>query len=173
MALVIVMLITALGTFIYGEYSKAVYMENYASALSAMEEGVSTAEDCGNLIKAVWNNAIYEESDESTDKYTRVNGKFVDFNDAISNLNADEEFQKKLNNVGENCNEVRHAMKELRGYTGEQEKEYDVINDLYESYVDLTTLVLYQHGSLNSFSEDFSNFDNDLVKKFNTALMYV
>lgn len=64
-------------------------------------------------------------------------------------------------------------MKELRGYTGEQEKEYDVINDLYESYVDLTTLVLYQHGSLNSFSEDFSNFDNDLVKKFNTALMYV
>lgn len=95
-ALVIVVLITALGTFIYGEYSKAVYMENYASALSAMEEGVSTAEDCGNLIKAVWNNAIYEESDESTDKYTRVNGKFVDFNDAISNLNADEEFQKNL-----------------------------------------------------------------------------
>lgn len=49
----------------------------------------------------------------------------------------------------------------------------DAINDLYNSYVDLTTLVLYQHGSLNSFSEDFSNFDNDLVKKFNSALMYV
>ncbi len=172
-ALVIVIIIAALGTFIYGEYSKAVYMENYADALSAMAEGASDAEDCGNLIKAVWNNAVYEESDESTDKYTRVNGKFVDFNDALSNLNADEEFQKKLDDVSENCNEVRQAMKELRDPSDKQKEAYDAINDLYNSYVDLTTLVLYQHGSLNSFSEDFSNFDNDLVKKFNSALMYV
>lgn len=172
-ALVIVVIIAALGTLVYGEYSKAVYMENYAGALSAMAEGASTAEDCGNLIKAVWNNAIYEESDESTDKYTRVNGKFVDFNDALSNLNADEEFKKKLDTVSENCNEVRQAMKELRDPSDKQKEAYDAINDLYESYVDLTTLVLYQHGSLNSFSEDFSNFDNDLVKKFNAALMYV
>lgn len=172
-ALVIVVIIAAFGTFIYREYSKAVYMENYADALSTMAEGVSTAEDCGNLIKAVWNNAIYEEPDESTDKYTRVNGKFVDFNDALSNLNADEEFQKKLDNVSENCNEVRQVMKELRDPSDKRKEAYAAINDLYDSYVDLTTLVLYQHGSLNSFSEDFSNFDNDLVKKFNAALMYV
>lgn len=37
-----------------------------------MLDGAAKAENAGNLIKSVWYNAIYEERDTETDKYTSV-----------------------------------------------------------------------------------------------------
>ena len=38
--------------------------------------GASDAENCGKLIRDVWYNSIYKESDERTDKYTKYRGYF-------------------------------------------------------------------------------------------------
>lgn len=43
-----------------------------------MIDGAAKAENAGNLIKSVWYNAIFEERNSETDKYTVKNGKFVD-----------------------------------------------------------------------------------------------
>lgn len=47
------------------------YGTNLNMAAYSMLSGASDAETCGNLIKQVWYNAIYEESDSKTDKYTK------------------------------------------------------------------------------------------------------
>ena len=52
------------------------------------------------LIKNVWYNAIYEERNSETDQYTMKNGKFVDdFNDALSELFADENFSNSISEI--------------------------------------------------------------------------
>lgn len=61
------------------------YGNNLSLAAYSMLSGASDAETCGNLVKQVWYNAIYKESDSKTDKYTKPDGYYVsDFNDADS-----------------------------------------------------------------------------------------
>ena len=48
----------------------------------------------------MWYNAIYEERNSETDQYTMKNGKFVDdFNDALSELFADENFSNSISEI--------------------------------------------------------------------------
>ena len=75
------------------------YKTNYSYAALAMSTGAATAESCGNQIKNVWNNAIFKDYDSSTDKYTRPQGYFVDFNDALSNLFSDSSFSSDISSV--------------------------------------------------------------------------
>ena len=55
------------------------YGENLERVTYLMLDGAADAETCGNLIKNVWYNAIYEVSDSKTDKYTRPRYHFVEF----------------------------------------------------------------------------------------------
>lgn len=62
--------------------------------------GASEAEDAGNLIKSVWYNTIYEETDSKTDKYTHSESNGFrfnkDFNDSLSALFSDSDFTEKI-----------------------------------------------------------------------------
>ena len=79
-----------------------------------MITGGAKAEEAGNLIKSVWYNAIYEERDNTTDKYTRPDGFFVDdFNDALANLFADTTFTEIIEEIKENQKVVSGYMKDL------------------------------------------------------------
>ena len=53
------------------EYEQRVesYAANLELATYSMLTGASEAETCGNLIKQVWYNSIYEKRDDATDKY--------------------------------------------------------------------------------------------------------
>lgn len=46
------------------ERAQKEYAANLNTITYTMLDACSTAEDCGNLIKSVWSNAIYEESDD-------------------------------------------------------------------------------------------------------------
>ena len=79
-------------------------LQNYQKSVQSVSyeilSGASDAEDCGNLIKKVWYNSIYEESDTETDRFTKPDGYFVDdFDDALDNLFKDYTFGKKIKTI--------------------------------------------------------------------------
>ena len=139
-----------------------------------MLDGVAKAENAGNLIKSVWYNAIYEERDTETDKYTMRNGEFVyDFNDAFSNLFADENFVNSISEIGLNQSEVTDLMKKLKNPPKKYEEAYAVLKTYYDNYIKMTKLVISPNGSIQTFSEDFNTYDTDTVNSFEKMKLYL
>lgn len=158
------------------EYEQRVedYYSNLKLATYTMLTGASEAESCGNLIKQVWVNAIYEEKDDETDKYTRPNGYFVDdFNDALSNLFLDEDFNSRISSIKDNQTTVASLMKELKNPPAEYEDAYEAIQDLYDAYLSLTNLAVNPSGNLQTFSSNFNDADSDTLKYYNAMELYL
>lgn len=100
------------------------------------------------------------------------NGKFVeDFNNALSNLYADESFNKKISDISENRSEVMLLMKKLKNPPRKYNKLYSAIKELYEDYSKFTKFVIDSKGSYNSFSEGFNTYDNELAETYEKALL--
>ncbi len=156
-----------------GKKAKEKYYNNMEAASYAMLEGAAVAEKAGNLIKDVWYNAIFEEKDITTDKFTMKNGEFVDdFNDALSSLFVDESFNKLLSKIEENQSEVAAYMKELQNPPKEYEEAYSVLKTYYDNYLRMTKMVINPTGSLQSFSEDLRTSDTDTVNSFEKMKLY-
>ncbi len=84
------------GVVLFNKFKAYSYQQAYNSLAYDMYDSAVIAEDCGNLIVSVWGNAIWNERDAKTDKYTMEKGVFVDdFNDALDKLYSDEDFSKK------------------------------------------------------------------------------
>ena len=150
------------------------YSANLETAAYSMIASAGQAEECGNLIKQVWYNAIYEERNTSTDKYTRPNGYFVkDFNDALNNLFEDSSFQTRISNIEKNQDTMNSLMKELKNPPEEYEDAYEAVSELYDAYLTLTNLVVNPTGSLQTFSDDFNDADSEALKCFNAVSIYL
>ena len=50
---------------------------------------------------------------------------------------------------------------------------YKALKDLYDSYLSFSNIVLNCNGSLESFSNDFNEADEDILKKYYTAELYI
>ncbi len=112
--------------------ARASYASKYEAVAYSMLEGAVTAEECGNLIKSVWYNTIFEEEDEETDKFTQTKGKFnEDFNTSIAALFADDDFSKKVAAVESNKAAVDSMMKDLRNPPDEWKEAYDELKEYY------------------------------------------
>ena len=99
--------VSVLGIGISQKAKELKYYSNMETVSFTMLDGATKAEDAGNLIKSVWYNAIFEERNSETDKYTMKSGKFVDdFNDALSELFADESFSNSISKIVTNQSEV-------------------------------------------------------------------
>lgn len=118
------------------------YGTNLNMAAYSMLSGASDAETCGNLIKQVWYNAIYKESDSTTNKYTKPDGYFVsDFNDALQNLFSDSSFSGQIADINSNKDTVNSLMKKLKNPPEEYKDAYESLSKLYDAYISLTNLV--------------------------------
>lgn len=158
------------------EYAQRVkeYADNLELATYSMLSGASEAETCGNLIKQVWYNAIYEERDGETDRYTRPNGYFVsDFNDALGNLFIDTSFQSKIRSIEENQKTVASLMKELKNPPEEYKDAYEAISELYGAYLSLTNLATDPSGSLQTFSSNFNDADTETLNCYKAMKLYL
>lgn len=158
------------------EYAQKVetYAVNLELATYSMLTGASDAETCGNLIKQVWNNAIYKKSDDTTDKYTKTKGYFVsDFNEALGNLFLDTSFQSKISSIEENQKTVNSLMKELKNPPEEYKDAYEAISELYDAYISLTNLATDPSGSLQTFSTNFNNADSETLNCYNAMKLYL
>uniref|UniRef100_UPI003FEDBAFE zinc ribbon domain-containing protein n=1 Tax=Eubacterium sp. TaxID=142586 RepID=UPI003FEDBAFE len=166
--------ISVLGFSISQRAKEAEYYSNMESVSYTMLDGAAKAEDAGNLIKSVWYNAIYEERDTETDKYAMKNGKFVyDFNDALSNLFADESFDNSISEIELNQSEVTDLMKKLKNPPKKYEEAYAVLKTYYDNYMKMTKSVISPTGSLQTFSEDFNTYDSDTVNSFEKMKLYL
>jgi type II secretory pathway pseudopilin PulG len=151
---------------------------NYASTLETasytMLLGAIEAEKAGNLIKSVWYNAIYEERDSKTDKYTRPNGRWVDdFNVALGNLFSDSSFRSTISSIESNQDLVAGLMKDLKNPPEEYEDAYDAIKELYDAYTALTNLVTNPSGSLTTFSQNFNTADTEVANCYDAMKLYI
>ena len=142
------------------------YADNYKEVSRKMLSGAADAESCGNLIKSVWYNSIYEESDYETNKYTKSGSKYNDFNTSLNNLFADYEFSKKIEGIEINQRQVAEIMKQLKNPPDEWEESYEVLKEYYDAYLTLTELVVNPTGSLQTFSENFNSADSDVSKYY-------
>ena len=155
------------------EKSASEYQLVYNKLVLAMLDDAVLAELNGNLIIQVWSNAIWNKQDDATDKYTMVDGKFVsDFNDALSSLFSDESFSTDMEKLSTNQQRIKADMKEMVNPPEGYEEAYKTLKDLYDSYISFSNIVLECNGSLESFSNDFSEADKDILKKYNTAELY-
>lgn len=151
------------------------YFANLELATTTMLVGASEAESAGNLIKSVWYNTIYEEWDSETDKYTRSNGYGFndDFNDSLQALFADYSFKSKISSIKSNQETVAGLMKLLQNPPEEYTEAYEAIKDLYAAYLDLTGLAISPSGSLQTFSNNFNNADQETLNCYNAMKLYV
>lgn len=150
------------------------YGTNLNLAAYTMLSGASDAETCGNLIKNVWYNAIYKESDSKTDKYTKPNGYFVsDFNDALKKLFSDSSFSGRIADINSNKDTVNSLMKKLKNPPEEYKDAYEALSKLYDAYISLTNLATDPTGSLQTFSQNFNDADNETLNSYNALKMYL
>lgn len=177
-AIIVIVVIGAIGIHIFNaqkakEASEA-YYKNLQDATEFMLSSASSAESSGNLIKRVWYNAIYEEHDSSTDRYTCPKGYFVsDFNDALRNLFSDKSFSAKIDYI-ETCQEkMIPIMKGLQNPPEEYESAYSAIQEFYDDYLELTNLVTNPTGSLQTFSTNFNSADTAIANSYGKMKLYL
>lgn len=152
--------------------------EQYKSYLETityrMLTGAIQAEDCGNKIKVVWSNTIFQTDDPETDKYTKKNGVFNDdFNDSLLTLFADPDFIKITDGVKQNQTEVNELMKEIKNPPKEWEEAYRDFKDFYDDYLTLTNICTNPSGSLTTYSSNFNNADSDTLNGYNKIKAYL
>ena len=150
------------------------YGTNLNMAAYSMLSGASDAETCGNLIKQVWYNAICEKSDSKTDKYTKPKGYYVsDFNDALQNLFSDSSFSSQIADINDNKDTVNSLMKKLKNPPEEYKDAYESLSKLYDAYISLTNLATDPTGSLQTYSQNFNDADNETLNCYNALKMYL
>lgn len=146
------------------------YASNLELASFTMLTGASTAEEAGTLIHDVWYDTIFDEHNADTSKYTSANS---DFNDSLSKLFSDEEFQDKIASIKSNQDTVKELMQELTNPPAEYEEAYNTLKDYYDAYLELTNLAISPSGSLQSYTDDFNEADSNVLKYYNAMDVYI
>ena len=151
------------------------YQDNLNNITLEMLNGAAEAENCGNLIKKVWYNTIYEESDWETNKYTQNSYGYFndDFNDSLKALFSDPSFIEKLDSIEENQENVKDLMKDMKNPPEEFEEAYDDLKEYYDNYLTLTNLVINPSGSLTTFSNNFNDADSNTVNSYEKMKTYI
>lgn len=150
------------------------YQTSYNQLVSNMLQDAVLAENIGNLTVKVWNNAIWQKRDADTDKFTMVNDQFVaDFNDALTNLASDESFSSDISILSENQQQTKALMKEMLDPPEGYENAFKALEGMYNAYINLTNIVLSGNGSLESYSNEFSEADKELSEQYQAADLYV
>lgn len=168
-AAIAVVLIIVAGLVINHNNMLKEYNENMKLAASVMLSGAADAEKAGGLVHDVWYNAIWDKFDSDTYKYTL--GAY-DFNDALNKLFSDSDFKAQIEQIKSNQRLVLTTMKELNNPPSKYENAYMDLKELYNVYLEFTSLVVDPTGSLTSYTEDFNRLDTDFAKRFEAIQLH-
>ena len=140
------------------------YVTNLEAARFAMLNGAAKSEEVCNLTKAVWYNTIYEKSDSKTDKYTKTAFGFnSDFNTSLEKLYASDEIALAISELKANQKVVEDLIKSLQLPTDEFSECYKTVMEMYGAYSSFVQLAISPSGSLQTYSENFATYDNNLM----------
>lgn len=165
-------LVAVIGIFVGFQQKQSSDRAAYIASLNELRaqtiRGGSVAEKMCNLTKQVWYNTIYEERDSITDKYTRSGGVFHDdFNTSLSLLYAEDNTATVISGLQANRELVDGIMADLQNPPAEFAACYEAADSLYDAYCGLIDLAVSPSGSLKTYSENFSKYDEDLLKYYN------
>ncbi len=173
----LVSLVCGLIFFSVNQYQKKKTVKKYKNNLSItadlMAIGAMKAENSCNLIVKVWKNAIFEERNLDTDKYTYEDGEFVDFNTALKNLFLDDSFREKINSIEENQKEVDELMKKMKKPPKEYKDAYEALSEFYDAYYTFTNCAIDPSGSYQSYSSNFNDADTEAEKCYRALQKYI
>lgn len=161
--------VVIIGAIIAGvSVTKAKEDEKYVTNLNALSSfilnsSVDVENQC-NLIQSVWHDAIYEEPSAETKKY--VSGT-DDFNEALENLFADEDFQDKNDQITASKSTIDSIMDYLKDPPDKYEKYYDEAVELYGKYCEFVNLAIDPDGSYTSYTDKFQELDSELLEEYN------
>lgn len=167
-AAIIVVLIVAI--FLVNQSNSNHYGESVAATIYTMLDGATDAEDAGNLIVKVWNNAIFDKANSETWKYTKG---VLDFNEALQNLFSDGEFLIKIESIKENQRQAKALMQSLNNPPKEYITIYADLMSCYDAYLELTNLVITPKGNLREYSSNFHSADSRAANALEKMLVYV
>lgn len=168
----VLVLIAVVGVFFGVQHRRSSDRASYIDSLNELRtqaiRGGSIAEKMCNLTKQVWYNTIYKERDSVTDKYTRSGGVFHDdFNASLSLLYAEDNTATVISGLQANREVVDGIMADLQNPPAEFAACYEAADSLYDAYCGLLDLAISPSGSLKSYSENFSEYDDELLRYYN------
>lgn len=138
------------------------YKDAVVNTVTIMNENAATLDECGLLLLNVWHNAIYQERNNTTDKYTLENGKFVnDFNDALDNLYLDDEFINKLNTINDTQKELRKLRIKVEEPPKGAKKFNEPLLGMMDNYIKYSNIILNVQGSYNDVCAQINKCNND------------
>lgn len=165
---IVIIIAIIIGGVSSSQEKKANYVENLNKATNTMLNSAAEAETAGNLIVKVWYNAIFDEYDEETNKFTRGTS---DFNEALQNLFNDEEFSEDISDLENDKLEVEAIMSSLKNPPEEYEKCYDALLTFYTDYCQLIEMATDPSSSYNKYSQDLNDVIASIVEDFRTVQM--
>lgn len=178
-AVLCIVIATVLGYTIYNtqkekkekesaEAYRAEYIEKLKEIHSSMLYGAADAEDICNKTKSVWYNTIYKKSDSETDKYTKSKfGNYnEDFNKSLAALYDDSSIKSKLDDIRLNQDHVAELITALKNPPDDLKDAYETSNVMYDAYCAFTKLALSPTGSLTTYSQNFSQYDDDFMMQY-------
>lgn len=185
---IIAVVVIIISAFAVNQYHakkvKAEYIEKLQLAQADMLSGGIVAERVCNLTRKVWYNTIFEKNDKETDAYTINNKKSnkvltnsrsafsnksnfnEDFNDSLSALYSDSNIMASVNELKEHQEKIAALMAELQKPPKGLEACYDTVESMHDSYFGLVNLAISPKGTLETYSNDLSTYDNDFMKYY-------
>lgn len=151
------------------------YEESYKAIVNDMFMGGVEAEECANLIEAVWRDTIKDNGKNAeTQKYVCTSIVFRDgscyvyddFNESLRNLFADSSFSAKISSISSNQTKVKNAMKNMKNPPESWKEAYDDLMEFYDIYVEFTNLATSPTGSYNTYSSSFGTLDSSFARAY-------
>lgn len=154
---------------------RADYIENLEAFHYSALCGTADAETQCNLYTSVWHDAIYKEDNPDTSKYThKLNGEFADdFNDALSMVyvyTVDEQTA-----IEENQTEVQGLYQALMDVPEDADLQacFEVVDEMYDTYITFTNLALSPSGSLTTYSADVRQYDSEFMEYYDKLKLLI
>lgn len=171
---VLLVIAVPLGVFGYLKHQKEVKREEYINNLFIIKTQMllasATAEDAASLVHDVWYNTIYEKRSDKTDPYTMStkyrNSFNSDFNDSLRALYVSDLYQKYIEFIEDQSEEIADLFGELQNPPEELASAYSTLDSMYDAYQTLTTCATNPSGSLLSYTQQFESARDDFLKYY-------
>ena len=171
---IILAIVIAATPLLFVSYKKSIFKKNLRFALVEISNGAIKTEQLGNQVISVWYNSIRQVSDETTDPFTKTNGRFNDnFNTSLDKLYEDTEFNNGLNEIRSNQQSVLNYMQKLNNPPVSCAEAYSQIKTVYQDYLIFTQMVISPNGSYATYTDTFKNTDSKLANEIQTVLIYL
>lgn len=166
---VAVIVISAVALFANNSQNEKKKKEEFITYATTIRDngltGAAKCENVCNLIKKVWANTIYKDSDPETDPYTKTSqgGFYSDFNLALAALFESSDYTENVEEIKGYEESLRGSLSEMESSTEELEKCYHAAESFCKAYYDFAELASSPTGSLQTFSSTFADTDSEVM----------